>query len=133
MAYRARRMKWAAVAPRDLTVDAPRRPGRPPAFLPSDFEPVMPSQWLAGRRRTFQPAERLMLAVLTDALDLVLQKPALAKTRRALLQRKAADWIRADDRASLFSFLNISETLGFDANRLRVNVARLVERDGRPG
>ena len=74
-----------------------------------------------------------MLAVLADALDLVLQETAPAATPRALLQRKAAAWIRVDGRVSLFSFLNICETLGLDANRLRVNVARLVERGGHAG
>ena len=130
MGYRARRTILAAVAPEDAPAGAPRRVGRPPAFLPSDFEPVLPAQWLTGRRR-FQPAERLMLAVLTDAIDLVLQHPA-ATARRAALQGKAARWMRSNDRHWLFSFLNICETLGFEARRVRLGVARLARRGRHP-
>ncbi len=41
--------------------------------------------------------------------------------------RKAAEWMRSNDRRWLFSFLNICETLGFEASRLRSRVLRLAE------
>ena len=74
-----------------------------------------------------QPAKRLMLAVLTDAVELLLQAPVPTVARRALLRRKAAEWMRSNDRRWLFSFLNICETLGFEASRLRSRVLRLAE------
>jgi hypothetical protein len=106
---------------------APRAPGRPPAFLPLDCEPVLPPQWFTGERTSLQPAKRLMLAVLTDAIELVTQDPALRHPARALCQRRAADWIRCNDRAWFFSFVSICETLGYDPKRIRTGIARLVE------
>ena len=126
MASHSRRAIWAAVTPDESPAGAPRGPGRPPAFLPLDLEPVLPAQWSSGDRASLQPAKRLMLAVLTDALELVLQDPAPASARRAFFQRRAADWIYNDDRHWLFSFRNICETLGIDAKRLRRNISRLV-------
>ncbi len=106
---------------------ASRRGGRPPAFLLFDFEPIVPAQWVTGDRDRLQPAKRLMLAVLTDAVELLLQAPVPTVARRALLRRKAAEWMRSNDRRWLFSFLNICETLGFEASRLRSRVLRLAE------
>jgi hypothetical protein len=133
MAYRARRTIWAAVAPAGRPVRAPRSGGRPSAFSATSLELVTPSQWDGGGRSLLQPAERLMLAILTDAINLVLQEPAPMAMRRALVRRKAARWIRANDTKWLFSFVNICETLGIDAGRLRAKVARLAERGGHPG
>ncbi len=128
MAWRSRRAIWEAVKPTRPTVGASRRAGRPPAFLPADLEPVLPAQWCAAERGGLQPAKRLMLAILSDTINLVLQERAPATTRRGALQRRAAAWMRSDDRDWFFSFLNICETLGFDANRLRARIARLAER-----
>ncbi len=115
--------------------DPPRpssgRAGRPPAFLPNDFEAILPAQWFAGTARSLQPAKRLMLAVLSDAIDLVLQRPAAANTRRAMLQRKAAEWIRSPEDGWLFSFVSVCENLGLEPGRLSAGLARLVERCGR--
>ena len=132
MAYRARRTIWAAVAPADQTVRAPRPGGRPSVFAPASLELVTPSQWGEEGRSALQPAERLMLAILTDAINLVLQKPPPTAVRRVLLRRKAARWIRINDTKWLFSFVNICDTLGIDAAHLRAKVARLAERGGHP-
>ena len=126
MAWHSRRVICAAVAATSPGEAPPRAPGRPPAFLPLDLEPVLPAQWSAGDGVRLQPAKRLMLAVLTDALELVLQEPAPPTSRRAFLQRRAADWIYCNDRHWLFSFLNVCDTLGVDARRLRTAVTRLV-------
>ena len=104
-----------------------RRIGRPPAFAAFDFESVLPAQWFRDERTALQPAKRLMLAILTDAVELVLQDPASASSHRAFLQRRAADWVCSSDRRWFFSFVNVCETLGLDAKRLRAGIARLVE------
>jgi len=66
--------------------------------------------------------------VCVDATGgLLLQAPVPTVARRALLRRKAAEWMRSNDRRWLFSFLNICETLGFEASRLRSRVLRLAE------
>jgi hypothetical protein len=121
-------MTGAAVATSRPTARAPRGPGRPSAFLPLDLAPVLPPRWFAGERTPFQSAKRLMLAVLTDAIELVIQDPAPQHPGRALCQRRAADWISSNDRAWFFSFVNVCEALGFDAKRIRTAIARLVER-----
>jgi hypothetical protein len=123
MPWHSRRVTLAA---KEARVGA-RRVGRPPAFLALDFEPVLPAQWFTDRS-ALQPAKRLMLAVLTDAIELVLQEPAPATSRRALLQRRAADWIHSDARDWFFSFVNVCETLGMDARRIRTSVCPLVAR-----
>jgi hypothetical protein len=128
VAWRSRLVIREAVALKHPKAAASRRPGRPPAFLPADLEPILPAQWCAAERGSLQPAKRLMLAVLTDAIELVLQKRSPAATRRAVLQRRAVVWMRSDDRGGFFSFLNICETLGFDGKRLRGRVALLAER-----
>jgi len=133
MAYRARRMIWAAVAPADRTVRAPRPGGRPSIFSAASLELVTPSQWEEGGRSALQPAERLMLAILTDAINLVLQEPPPTAIRRVLLRRKAALWIRINDTKWLFSFVNICETLSIDPGHLRAKVARLAKRGVHPG
>ena len=130
MAYHARRVICASVAGAAPATDAPRGPGRPPAFLPLDLEPVLPAQWFQGDHATLQPAKRLMLAILTDALELALQDPAPEATRRAFWQRRAADWIRSDDAQWFYSFRNVCETLGIDAKRLRAGVNRIVDERG---
>jgi len=95
-------------------------------FLPPDFEPVLPAQWFAGEGRWLQPAERLMLAVLTDAIELILEDPAPLGARR-----RAAEWVRSDDRHWPFSFVNLCETLGLDPERLRTGLARLLTQRNR--
>ena len=129
MAWHSRRTTGTAVVASDAPARASRRAGRPPLFLAVDFEPVLPAQWFAGESRaSLEPAKRLMLAVLTDAIELVLQGPAPRGTRRARFEKRAADWLRSDDRNWLFSFVNVCETLELDAKRLRTAVARLVDK-----
>jgi hypothetical protein len=115
-----------------LAADGPRagvrRVGRPPAFLPLDLEPVLPAQWFTDARGALQPAKRLMLAVLTDAIDLVLQDPAPPTSRRVFFQRRAADWIYSDERGWLFAFLTVCETLGMGPVRIRAGVRRPIGR-----
>src|SRR5262245_9059630 len=119
MVSHSRQVIWAAVAAKGPAAGTSRRVGRPPAFVAFDFEAILPAQWPTGDRGGLQPAKRLMLAILTDAVELVLQEPAPPATRRAFLQRKAAEWMACDDTRWVFSFLNICETLGIDAKRLR--------------
>lgn len=125
MSWHARRTAFVAMATDDATAVRRRRPGRPPAFASNDFETLLPSQYPAGPGSTLQPAKRLMLAVLRDAIKLVLSPP------HRMHRRLAMDWIRSDDRGELFSFVNVCETLGFEPRRLRAQLGRLVEQRGR--
>jgi hypothetical protein len=66
-----------------------------------------------------------MLAVLNDAIRLVLRDGSAVDARCALRIR-AAEWIGSNDCGWAFSFVNICEALGFAPEELRERVARLV-------
>lgn len=79
-----------------------------------------------------------MAAVLEDAIALHLKRipPGTRKLRPKFQQdkREAEDWLRSDDRASVFSFLQICEALNLDPECLRRGLPRLEEQavaDGR--
>ena len=111
------------------TENGARRMGRPPNFLPLDFEPVLPAQWGAerGHNAALQPEKRLMLAVLIDAIELVLPDGGAVNARKANLIRRAAEWICSNDRGWAFSFVNICEALGVEPEKLRKAIARFVQ------
>ena len=132
MPWHTRPTAAAAIARDDDATDAMgKRPGRPPAFLPHDFEAVLPAQWFARPAGSFQPEKRLMLAALTDAIELFIQDPAPGNMRRTMLQQAAAEWIRSNDRRWPFSFPNVCETLGLEPSRLRERLERIREQGRR--
>jgi hypothetical protein len=118
----------AAVAARPrvaaMVVDRPR--ARRPAG--NDFSPPMPSQvgCARGHART-QPQRLLMLAVLRTALEDCAVRfgdggvPARRPAPRA--RRHAIAFIFSTDRRWPFSFENICDAIGIDAERLRRRVS----------
>ena len=96
-----------------------RRPGRPPIHLSASLNLVMPSQFYPQfpNEGTLPGEKRLMLAVLADAVDILLKGDGRdARSRRLLLE--TAQWISADDDGP-FSFVNVCETLGLNPSCLR--------------
>jgi hypothetical protein len=92
------------------------------------FQPdiLIDAQFEASHKRRFHldPERVLMLAVLQDAV-ICFQEHALAKCKRKQsLYREAEEWISDPDRSYLFSFENVCETLGFDANYMRNGLLR---------
>ncbi|MBI4529339.1 MAG: hypothetical protein HY695_36530 [Deltaproteobacteria bacterium] len=85
----------------------------PDTFLPSQFYGT------GGLSRQLEGEKRLMLAILKDAVE------CLEKYRRArngsgrALYQNAIEWIEDRETGWLFSFTNICELLGFDAEYLR--------------
>ena len=70
------------------------------------------------------PEERLMFAVLTDAVE-CFQKHLGAQNRRSrLLFSEAAEWIQARDASWPFSFEQICQTLDINSSYLRVGLSR---------
>jgi hypothetical protein len=70
---------------------------------------------------------RLMFAVLQDALTIILSRGQhLRRVRRRLLRETIA-WVRSDDLAWPFSFLNVCEALDLDACRLRHRLDPLLD------
>jgi hypothetical protein len=118
----------AAVAVATEAVRERRRPGRR-EILEEEFDPLMPAQWFAdaGRAAAMQPEKRLMFAVLSDAVDIVMTPHGTTNIRRRMLFHETAAWIRSDDREWPYSFVNLCDALGFDADRLRVGLARFID------
>jgi len=105
-----------------------RRPGRR-EILEEEFDPVLPAQWFvdAGRAAAMQPEKRLMFAVLSDAVDIVMTAQSTTNVRRRMLFHETVAWLRCDDREWPYSFVNLCDGLGFDAARLRVGLARFMD------
>jgi hypothetical protein len=107
----------------------PRRPrGRPPIHLSASLNLVMPEQYYPqfGGESSLPGEKRLMLAVLKDAIDILMKHRDRREGPGRRLYVEAADWIRSDDGDFPFSFVNVCETLGFDPSCLRRGLMRLV-------
>ena len=65
-----------------------------------------------------------MLAVLQDAVVCFQEHAAAKCKRKQSLHREAQEWISSTDRTYLFSFENVCEALGFDANYMRAGLMR---------
>ena len=87
------------------------------------FQPdtLLPSQFFDRvRRRTEHEGERrLMIAVLEDAVDVYRKQAGSGDARGQQLFGEAEQWIEDPDRTWLFSFQNICDVLGLDADYLR--------------
>jgi hypothetical protein len=84
-------------------------------------EPALPSQFhdIWRHSRAITPERELALAVLTQAV-LDLHKFRLARRRRPQrFYMEAYLWVASDERAWPFSFLNLCDGLGLDADGLR--------------
>ncbi len=67
-------------------------------------------------RSPHEGERRLMAAVLEDAVTLYREGPrSRTRTTYAELDR----WLASDDRSTLFTFLNLCDVLGLDAERVR--------------
>lgn len=85
---------------------------------------------------TALPYQRLMIAVLQDAVRLIRQHaPARHRENRRLLAETVA-WVRSDDDTWPFAFVTICHALGLDVNGVRAALlggrtrARRAERVG---
>ena len=92
------------------------------------FEPdiLAPFQYAKANRRRdhLHPEEKLMLAVLTDAIE-CFQKYISAKSRRGRkIFAEADSWIMSRDDLSLFSFVHVCEALDLAPSYLRIGLMR---------
>jgi hypothetical protein len=76
---------------------------------------------LAATRPKPTPEQRLMAAVLEDAIDVY--RHGRVGTRRRLARDTEA-WFRADDRSWPFSFVRICEALRLDPHAVRAALAQ---------
>lgn len=105
------------------------------------FQPdiLIGEQFLSTYRRRFslQPEQELMLAVLQDAVFCFQENATSVAPRKQALFREAEEWILSDDKAYLFSFCNICDSLGLNPVYLRRGLRRwraevLAEPDRKP-
>lgn len=107
---------------------APQRSAMVEEKAMSIFQPdiLIDAQFHASQRSRFHldPERVLMLAVLQDAV-LCFQEHVTAKCKRKQSMHDSAEqWISNKDRSYLFSFENVCDALGFDANYMRQGLAR---------
>lgn len=83
-------------------------------------------QYLDGSRggNCFHPEQRLMLAVLLDAVECFQKRPVSRKRKPTSLFLATEAWIFEDDWQWPFSFVNICEGLGVDPAYLRKGLHR---------
>jgi hypothetical protein len=94
----------------------------PDTFLPAQF------YGSAGLSRKLEGEKRLMIAVLKDAVE-CLEKYRDASSALGQCQYSSAlEWVEDTDTEWLFSFTNICDLLGFDAQYLRT---ALLKRENR--
>jgi hypothetical protein len=100
----------------------------PNEWVTTLFQPdtLMPDQYLETfRRRThLEPEKRLMLAVLEDGVA-CFQKYVTARDGKGKnIFQETEEWILEGPSERLFSFANVCETLGLNADYLRQGLTR---------
>ena len=109
----------------------PRRPrGRPPIHLSASLNLVLPSQLFPefpGEGRI--PGERrLMLAVLEDAIGILVKHRDASERCARVLYYETAAWVRSDETEWPFSFVNVCEAIGFSPSCVRRGLSRFLRR-----
>ncbi len=81
---------------------------------------VLPAQfWTALADPRTEPEKRLMVAVLEEAISLVVNGAARDGDERGAAVRETERWLASDDRAGPFAFVSICDVLDLDAGRVR--------------
>jgi hypothetical protein len=79
------------------------------------------------RRNTYVEPERiLMLAVLEDAIYCLQKHATCARGRNRRLFDETINWVQTQDEEWLFSFENVCDTVGVNAERLRRVLLQMV-------
>lgn len=96
-----------------------------------DADVILPCQYFESvGTRTLSSEQRLMLAMLADAINVVQgYQVSHSDSRNAF--NEALSWIFGEHRVtSLLSFDNVCDALGFDAENLRSRLSQLVSGHG---
>jgi len=109
--------------------------------LPGAVEPdvVLPAQFFTrpDDRAVWTGEQRLLAALLEDAVMLCSKHPRSPNPKRSHLVRDTLRWMRSDDRTSVFSFLRVCEILDLDPGAIRRGVRIRSDKecpaDGRSG
>jgi len=84
----------------------------------------------SGKYRSSTPERRLLLAVLEDAIAIVVRPRPPASRRDARLLAEVSEWFRSEEAASPFAFVNVCALLDLDPDRVRRHLADLRRRLG---
>lgn len=98
-----------------------RAAGTSAHYGPSLFELdiLLADQYGARPRLPVQPERRLMLAILEDAVDVIRRYGRFRDPAAVKLTRDARDWMTSTERHWPFSFENICDAVGLDADAVR--------------
>ena len=81
---------------------------------------LLPAQfWSAIADPRSEPEKRLMVAVLEEAIGLVVNGAARGSAERSPLVREAERWMESDDHSAPFAFASICDVLGLEVSRVR--------------
>ena len=119
----------AARAPaRRAAIEMTRLTSEPNEKLPVDIAPdvILPVQFFTHLqcRTAWTGEQRLMAALLEDALKVCGQPARSATAPQSRLLCETMRWLRSNDRSWMFSFLRICETLDLDPGSVRRGVYR---------
>jgi hypothetical protein len=99
-----------------------------------ETQAILPVQFFLQSATVRTGEQRLMAAVLEDAIGLYLKRPApsTAKLRQKFQQvlQQTEYWLLSNDRASPFDFLRICDALNLDPEYLRRGLRQLHGRGG---
>lgn len=86
----------------------------------SGDDTVLPAQfWTTLADPRTEPEKRLMVAVLEEAISVVVNGAARDGDERGAAVREAERWLASDDRAGPFAFASICDVLDLDTGRVR--------------
>lgn len=110
-------------------LERPRTPGDDRALAIFQPDILIETQYQSTYRRRFHldPERVLMLAVLQDAVVCFQEHVQSTCKRKQAMHRDAQDWILNRDQSYPFSFENVCEALGYDAEYLRKGLLRWKE------
>jgi hypothetical protein len=95
------------------------------------FQPdtLASAQYFDGLRRqsALEPERELVLAMLEDAVVSFQKYMGSTREKEQRIFTDAEDWFSSDDREWIFSFANVCDFLGLDAEYLRKGLARWKE------
>jgi hypothetical protein len=98
------------------------------------FEPDILNDAASTRNaRRVTPERRLLIAILADAIDCYQKNLGAHTARGKRLCREAEHWMLSDDQQWVFSFRNICDALGVDAEALRARTRAWKEPHATPG
>ena len=92
---------------------------------------ILPSQFFESGSQTFSSEQRLMLAVLIDAINVLGDSRVSPNRRKRKSFNEASSWVFADGITSPLSFDHVCDALSVDAESLRRRLSELLS--GRSG